>query len=606
MRWRILRSVLLQLLIAAAFTPFVPLANAQAPLKKVLVLYSTRRDAEFSRLGQSNLPRLLDTGLQGNLDYYSEFVDRARFPDVSYRTAFRDFLKVKYHDVRFDLVIAMQKVAVDFVTENHDGLFAKAPVLVLTNDPGWTRLANATGVINPRNFTGTLALIRRMQPDVENVFVITGSGPADYEFEEDLGKQLPKSRSRPNISYLAGLTSSELMQRLSHLPPRSAVYYVLMSRDRLGNNYHPLQIIDKISAAANAPVYSWAEWAMGHGILGGDLYVQSSVIERVSQLALRVLRGANPDDIAVSTIDASTMQLDWRPLRRWSIDETRRPAGTLIKFRNPNGWDEYGNYILAGLAILLMQTALIAGLLLQRRRRRQAEDRLRDSQGELQKSYERIRDLGSRLLQAQETERSLIAGELHDDICQRMLLLTIELESLKRANTSDATAAEAVSMAQDISKSLHELSHRLHPTRLRLLGLVPSLDQLCQDISRAGPRVKFTHQNVPPALAPEVMLCAFRIVQEALGNAIKYSGGSEVSVHLAAGAGTISLDIRDNGQGFDVEAAWGKGLGLMSMLERSEALDGTIEIFSRAGIGTRVTARIPASYCAETATGLVA
>lgn len=605
MRRRILRSILLQLLIAAAiaFTQFVPPAYAQDPLKKVLVLYSTRRDAEFSRLGQSNLPRLLDTGLKGNLDYYSEFIDRARFFDPAYHTAFRDFLTVKYRGVRFDLVIAMQNVAVDFVAENRDGLFAKAPVLVLTNDPGWTRFANATAVINPRNFTGTLAFIRRMQPDIENVFVVTGAGPADKEYDNSFRANMRSSTPPPKIVYLSGLTTSELERRVSHLPPRSAIYYVLMSRDRLGGNLHPLNYLDKVSAVANAPTYSWVDSAMGHGILGGDLYVQGSVIERVSQLALRVLRGANPDDIAVSTFDASTVQLDWRQLRRWGIDESRSPAGALVRFRNPNIWDVYGNYILVGMAVLFTQTLLIAGLLLQRRRLRLAENRLRGSQDDLRKSYERIRDLGGRLLQAQETERSLIAGELHDDICQRMLLLTIELQSLNPAGPS--TVTEAVSMAQDISKSLHDLSHRLHPTRLRLLGLVPALDQLCQDVSRAGLAVTFTHENVPPGLAPEVMLCLFRVAQEALGNAIKYSGASDVSVHLAAGAAALWLDVSDNGQGFDVEAAWGKGLGFMSMTERSESMGGSLEIRSRPGAGTRVMAWIPDTHYSA-ASGLVA
>ncbi len=92
----------------------------------------------------------------------------------------------------------------------------------------------------------------------------------------------------------------------------------------------------------------------------------------------------------------------------------------------------------------------------------------------------------ARLLTAQETERARIARELHDDICQRMLLLTIELEALGRANPAEAPAAEAISAAQDISKSLHELSHRLHPTRLRLIGLVAAIDRLCLELSRAG------------------------------------------------------------------------------------------------------------------------
>jgi len=298
MRRRIPRSILLQLLIAAviAFTQFVPLANAQPPTpKKVLVLYSTRRDAEFSKVGENELPRLLDNGLAGDLDYYSEFVDRARFSRPSYDAALRDYLHMKYDAVRFDLVIAMQDIAADFVTKNRNNLFSRTPLVVLTNNPGWARLPNTTGVINPRNFTGTLAFIRRMQPDIENVFVVTGAGPVDKEYENAVRGQLKSISSPPNIIYLSGLTTPELLKHLSQLPPRSAVYYVLVSQDRLGAKYHPLDFTDRVAAAANAPTYSWVDSAMGHGILGGDLYVQQLVIEQVGQLALRVLRGVDPE-----------------------------------------------------------------------------------------------------------------------------------------------------------------------------------------------------------------------------------------------------------------------------------------------------------------------
>src|SRR5436190_2242177 len=352
MRWRVPHAILPGLLfvaVMAAVQPAAP-ANARSPdsLKKVLVLYSTRRDAEFSRLGQSNLPRLLDAGLNSKLDYYSEFIDRTRLFDPAYQGAFRDFLKVKYHGVRFDLVIAMQNVAADFVDQNRTGLFSGTPILVLTNAPGWKRFAHATGVINPRNFTGTVAFMRRMQPDIENVFVVTGAGPADREYDDAFRKELQSSRSPPKIIYLSGLATSDLDKRLSQLPPRSAIYYLLMSRDRLGGNYHPLNYLDRISAVANAPIYSWVDSAMGHGILGGDLYVQSSVIEQMSKLALRVLGGQKPRDIPVSVFDAHITQVDWRQLRRWGIDESRIPAGTLVKFRNPTVWDQYGNYIMTG------------------------------------------------------------------------------------------------------------------------------------------------------------------------------------------------------------------------------------------------------------------
>jgi signal transduction histidine kinase len=152
-----------------------------------------------------------------------------------------------------------------------------------------------------------------------------------------------------------------------------------------------------------------------------------------------------------------------------------------------------------------------------------------------------------------------------------------------------------VKLVQEIATSLHDLSHRLHPTRLRLLGLVAALDQLCIEVSRTGIDVAFTHDNVPAPLPPDLMLCLFRVVQESLQNAMKYSNAKHVCVHLSWGTDGLVLTVVDDGVGFDVNAAWGKGVGLVSLVERIEAIGGTLDIRSTAGAGTRLTAGVPAS-----------
>ena len=566
--------------------------HGQSDHKQVLVLYSTRRDAQFSIVGENEFPRILDVGMGRNLDYYSEFIDLTRFSDPTYTEAFREFLRLKYQGVRFDLVVAMQDAAVEFV-KSHRDLFHDAPAVFLSNNRALTLGANAAGVVHERKFDGTPALIRLLQPDVRHLFIVTGAAAADKQYETDVRQQL-RADSGLTLTFLSGLPTNELERRLSALPERSAVYYVLVTEDGAGDKFHALQYADRVAATANAPTYCWVDSVMDHGVVGGSLYRQKDAIERVGQIALRVLRGEAADTIPVATLDLNMNEVDWRQLRRWRIDEARVPAGTVVRFRDPTVWDRYKVYILSALALLVTQTTLITGLLIQRKRRRRAEEELSGSQSDLRRSYERNRDLGARLLNAQETERSRIAGELHDDVCQRMLLLTFELESLNRASRVEAPAAAALTMAQDIAKSLHDLSHRLHPTRLRMIGLVAALDRFCVELSRTGLAVSYTHENVPSTLAPEAMLCLFRVVQEAAQNAIKYSHAHELAVHLSGASGRLTVTITDNGTGFDVDGAWGKGVGLVSMVERVEAMGGTLDISSTPGAGTCVTATVPA------------
>ena len=566
-----------------------------ADQKQVLVVYSTRRDAQVAVLGDRDLPRMLEAGLGGDLDFYSEYVDLARASDPAYQSAFGEFLRSKYRAQRFDVVVAIQDVAVNFVSERRDDLFPGTPLVFVATPGPSTRIANSTGVTVPLRLDDTLALAVQLQPDLRNVFVVSGADPRDQVYEQLARAQTQSNGSGLAFTYLSGLPTRALEVRLSALPEHSAIYYLLVNRDGAGARFHPLDYLDRLAAVANAPIYSWVDSALDHGILGGSLKSLDAQTQAVGNLALRVLRGERADDIPVTEVNLNVNQVDWRQMRRWGIDEARLPQGTLIRFRAPSIWDRYRIYILGAGAILLAQTALIAALLVQGRWRRQAEREVRRSHGELRTSYERIRDLVSRLLTAQDTERSRIARELHDDISQQLALLSIDLELLSGAAPTDhdRLSVEALNRAQDIAKSIHDLSHRLHPAKLRLIGLVPALEGLRHELSRSEIAITFTHDAVPATLPQELTLSLFRVAQEALQNAVKYSKAREIRLHLGSTHEGLVLVVADDGVGFDVEAAWGRGLGLVSISERLEAIGGTLAIQSTPGNGTHLSVKVP-------------
>jgi signal transduction histidine kinase len=331
--------------------------------------------------------------------------------------------------------------------------------------------------------------------------------------------------------------------------------------------------------------------------------VQKAQVEELGTLALRVLRGESADSIPIVTRDLNVDQVDWRQLRRWGISESLVPDGAEVRFREPTVWDRYEEYILTVAFVVAGETALVVTLLLQRRRRRQAEEQLRGSEAQLRSSYDRIRDLGGRLLTAQETERARIARELHDDISQQVALLAIDLELLQRPAVPHAKdlSAAALTRTESIARSVHDLSHRLHPARLRLIGLVNALDALRRELARPDLDIAFTHEHVPPALSPDLTLCVYRVVQEALQNAVKYSGARHVAVSMRGGPGGLTLSVADDGAGFEVNGAWGQGLGLISMRERLEAIGGTFHILSTPGAGTRIDIAVPLSPAASPA-----
>jgi signal transduction histidine kinase len=559
--------------------------------KGVLVVYSTRRDAQIVTVGDRELPRILEQGLPEGLDYYSEFLDQARFSQNDYQVAFRNFLESKYRGHRFDLVIAMGENPLNFLVRYRDSLFSGTPLLYFSDGPT-PQYPNTTGVIGTADLSGTVTLATQLQPETEHVFVVSGAGA---ELLARARQQLRQFESRLNVTFLAGLATAELEARLKSLPSRSIVYYLVVDRDGAGEIFHPLDYLDRVVASSNAPVYSWVDSAMDHGVVGGAMKDQLAQTQAVGRLALRVLGGEAAASIPPVPDDLNVTQVDWRQLRRWNISESRVPAGTVVRFRTPSAWDRFAPYFVSAAVLVIAESALIGGLLIARSRRRQAEADLLQNQIELRQSYERIRDLASRLLNAQETERSRVARDLHDDISQQMALLEIDLEQLAGVVNGDAESLmhETLHRAQEIGRSVHDLSHRLHPAKLRLIGLVAALQGLRRELSKENLEIVFHHENVPAAIPEELALSLFRVVQEALHNAIKYSQGRRVTVDLRGSPNGLALMVVDDGVGFDVDAMWRKGIGLISMQERMEAVGGSLEIFSTPGAGTRLEVSVP-------------
>ena len=596
------RGVRCQALLAVALTACVlaPLASAQDAnrSKQVLVLNSARQNEQFYVVSEREMPRLLTEGLGDGVDFYTEYFDVGRFPHPDYETVYLDFLRRKYKERRLDLLLVMGDPAADFVSRNRDVLFSGTPVVFYTLSPPPNPIANSTGLLNKLQFGPSIALALALQPDLEHVYVVVGTTALDRSRESQARAEFRAFEGRVEFTYLSGLVTKDLEARLRTLPPHSAVYYVVVSKDGAGELVQQMPYLSRVAAAANAPTYSWADVAVDAGIVGGWRRDQVAQMKAIATIALRVLRGERADDIPLSSPDTDVDAVDWRQLRRWGLDESRLPAGTRVLFREPSIWDQYQRYIVGAVVVMLAQTALIAGLLVQRaKRQRSASEReLRGSQAKLRVSYDRIRDLSRRLLGEQEAERARIARELHDDINQQLAILSIELDGLRSDQLQVHSAkrlSRAMETTQGISTSVRELSHRLHPSKLRLIGLVAALDNLRRDLSPPHLPIAFCHRNVPAEIDQNIALCVFRVAQEALGNAVKHSDAGHIWVDLTGGPSSVALTITDDGKGFDVNGPPNAGLGLISMRERVESVGGVLEIHATPASGTRLRVTVP-------------
>lgn len=207
----------------------------------------------------------------------------------------------------------------------------------------------------------------------------------------------------------------------------------------------------------------------------------------------------------------------------------------------------------------------------------------------------------ARLIDAQEKERTRIARELHDDICQKLATLSLKIEKVlngwgkHKQIPADSQLEHIRQECANLTGDVQAMSHTLHPSILDNLGLATAVKSFCREISQqSGAVVSFTNTNTPDSLPHEVSLSVFRVVQEALHNAVKYSGQKDFEVRLHGTSGGLELEVVDRGVGFDVASVkLTAGLGLISMRERIHLVNGTIHIDSKPRAGTRVCVRVP-------------
>jgi PAS domain S-box-containing protein len=216
---------------------------------------------------------------------------------------------------------------------------------------------------------------------------------------------------------------------------------------------------------------------------------------------------------------------------------------------------------------------------------------------------EALSTIGRRLIEAHEEERRWIARELHDDIVQRVALVTVELERFDpQIGGTDGDAHHPIQQAlhrlSDLGKDIQALSHRLHSSKLEYLGLASAVQSFCRELSaQRNVRIVFKHSDIPAVVPKEISLCLFRVVQEALQNALKHSGAQDFAVELRGTQEGIRLSVTDSGIGFDCQDAINRGgLGLISMRERLRLVKGELSIESVPGGGTTVLAQVPYSH----------
>ena len=319
------------------------------------------------------------------VEFFREAMDLTRFSSDAHKVLLRDYLRKKYADKQIDVTVAIRQPALDLLLNSADPLFPGAAIVFLGVDPAYFGSRplppDVSGVLVTRDFAPTLELALRLHPTTENVVVVSGGSEIDIKLLETAKKQFQPYDGRVSFRYWTALPMQELLKELSQLPPRTIVLYTTFFRDGTGQAFVPHEVVERVSKAASVPVYGFIDQYVGRGLVGGDVYSFAEHGAKAATLALQVLSGDTSSGFVVTR--SSKVLFDWRQLQRWKISESGLPPGSEILFREPNIWETYRWQIVTVAAVILVQAALIRGLLWRHRRRRRLEVEARQRMAEL-------------------------------------------------------------------------------------------------------------------------------------------------------------------------------------------------------------------------------
>src|SRR5262245_41898680 len=299
------------------------------------------------------------------------------YATVDYFNILRSHFREKYRNKAIGVIVTDASRELAYTLRLRDELWPGTPVVLAgIQERRAARLSlpsNVTGFTFRHQLQDIVGTADALIPGLKRV-VLAGSRIERGGWRQDFLDDLPHVRARFEVIDLTGLSLVGLRQHLAELPGDSAVVYVGFSTNVTGERYLPNEASRLVAEAANRPTFVDSETFVGKGSVGG-LVVSPGGIGRVAaRFALRILDGENASEIPISNSEEVLRPVfDWRQLQRWGISENRLPVGSEIRFRSPTAWEQYRWQIMLISVTLALQSLLIAGLLYEHRRRRQAE-----------------------------------------------------------------------------------------------------------------------------------------------------------------------------------------------------------------------------------------
>ena len=610
-------------LLVCAFVLVVPVVHAQqvAP-KRVVVLYWDNKEFPGNARFEESFKAHLQLDRRQDVEYFPEYLEVSRFPEENHAVSFRNHLKAKYADRTVDVVVASADAPLRFLLEYRNELFLNSPIVFVANEPPkpetLASAAGATGIHYKNPYRETLDLALRLHPETKQVFVVSGSAQQDRRFEKITQQEL-SGFDKVEVTYLTDLPLNELIARTSSLPPHSVILYVWQqSLNEQGKLLESYEVLNRIAPRSSAPIYGFNTVALGNGIVGGYLQGPEMNGEKMAELVNRILSGTPAREIPVEQSRKVPM-FDWRALRRWGVKDSSLPPASVVCCKELTFWELYKWRIIGVITLVILQSAFIFVLLVERRRRRRANQALDRLNAELET---RIDDRTAALNAKTRELESFAYSVAHDlkaplrgiDGYSRILLEDyskgLDDDGRQFLETIQQSTDEMNQLIDDLLAYSRLERRELKPDRVEL---APIIDSIVGEKKREAAQhsidfvVKVNGSTVladPSGLAQSL--------RNYIDNAIKFTGKvnePRIEVGSRESAESCLVWVRDNGIGFDMkyhdrifdifqrinvtEDYPGTGIGLAIVRKAMERMGGRAWAQSEPGHGATFYLEIP-------------
>ena len=506
------------------------------------------------------LREALAEGASRMIDFYPEEIDPLRFPGAI-ESDIVGLLQRKYADTPIDLVIASGIESLGFAERNRDAIWPGATIVFngVFDGASWHRPPRSTGVTMPLDIEGTVAAGRAIIPGLRRLYVVSGASEFDRGLLAIAMRKLEGQALE--VKYLVGLTRAQTSTRVSTLDSDEAVLYLTMLRDGDNQVSGPTApALVQVAASASVPVLSPIQTQYGRGVLGGSAARFDSHGRAAGELARRVLEGANPDAIDVKASPQPSCEIDWLALKRWHIAEANVPSACSMLNQPPDPLQRYLWPIVAAAAIIVLQATLLFALLIQSRRRRLAEARLRARTHDLAQES-RVAMIGALTARLAHEINQPMGAILSNTEAAQMMLDQGKLTPDNLREILDDIRADDL-RASEVIRTLRALFARSHwkPTAIETNTEVAEALRLVESEAKRRKVTISSHfgANMPAVLGDPVQVqqVVINLVANAIEAVAELAGfRRKVRIETRACPDGVAIDIADEGPGVSDEQA---------------------------------------------------